>query len=954
MKKNIKRKLLTCFVILQILVISGLPSFAEASVLGYFLGGSTAGGFVGAALKEMGIDSSLTREITESGNVFNSKTWAPQVEITFIGDVRPGGKVKAIANVSGIDNLDSAYYTWYIKRGDSDDVEEWKKLAIIENKKNNSSFNPLEFDQTYNGGNGDGEVSENEWRKHEKDNDGYIASNGGDNNKGRGDQFYYIYDLESGKFYELGKADGKLEGVLCDDGYIPLCMVDDQSGRHPCQPLEIIEGEGSATGGSSNSSSSSGDSESSGEGGSAEFTIEGENVSGVDFNRCIDNGTPRCTSSGTKCPNGGKAYCVPKPDTKTGKIFRALNDACPDDREAIREMWKAGEVVGAGCEDYATGGYLEEFECESEPSEEEDYKPFNGPSFHLFPVESYNEEGEPQPYGMPDGNFDLEAEMKFELNPENNNTVKKIGNVSIKNDEAFVVGLGVKELTWTYQEGDEVGVVVEGTTSTITKHPDGTFQSVFAFMSNGCKPRKKGAYDIEVGQERVTIETSKMDVPALNDCLKNNLVKPGSNESKDLTISMTGPEDVVTNSESNTFEVYAQTITSDADPITPTTLNYNWAISCSQGETQETYEDRVDITKEMSEKLSYGKLKGNNNPHVVFSSFFPEKCFDSGGRGYAYVEAKINGNYKQGRTSFGMSEISFPIQKSGGNITFYSTRVTEDGKIEKIDKICDDERNYALCRFYPGEIIEAEAPIPEGGSASLFSWFLNGQSYTLCNSDLGNICYFPVPNSIGSGMNISFKYSDQGEGTYANKSSSRQTIITKPDAKIKSDNYIVKGYYNYDGESYEDASSKNIVFSGDSLSLEANIPGGNVGNSFKLEWDINGEKINNQASVSFVPKSSTAELKMLYSIPAENKKLLKDKFGIDVYSFANVYSTTTVNLISEESVIAQNKKNTFFATAANNTPAYFFFLLKSFLMISTMLFVSHLIFSFVNHNSRRY
>lgn len=115
--------------------------------------------------------------------------------------------------------------------------------------------------------------------------------------------------------------------------------------------------------------------------------------------------------------------------------------------------------------------------------------------------------------GHEKGDFDLKQEQFWHTNPNDPDT----GNYG-QPDEATVIGLGMNKLSWTYQEGDKVGVVVEGTSmipakssgESIPADPAGTegltdeaypttqgqgdssYKIVWAFSGNGCPPDKLG------------------------------------------------------------------------------------------------------------------------------------------------------------------------------------------------------------------------------------------------------------------------------------------------------------------------------------------------------------------------------------------------------------------------------------------------------------------------------
>lgn len=94
---------------------------------------------------------------------------------------------------------------------------------------------------------------------------------------------------------------------------------------------------------------------------------------------------------------------------------------------------------------------------------------------HLFPETSS---------GAHVGNNDfnsLDYEEFFHTDPNDPDTADT-GN----GDEANVVGLGQNSFSWNYEEGDQVGVVVEGVSMEPTQYKDSTYKIMWAFVNNKC------------------------------------------------------------------------------------------------------------------------------------------------------------------------------------------------------------------------------------------------------------------------------------------------------------------------------------------------------------------------------------------------------------------------------------------------------------------------------------
>ena len=93
---------------------------------------------------------------------------------------------------------------------------------------------------------------------------------------------------------------------------------------------------------------------------------------------------------------------------------------------------------------------------------------------HLFPDTNGNGT-------VGDGKFGSSEEKFWHTDPLGNDTAGT-GN----NDEANVSGLGQYQFTWTYQSGDELGVVVEGISIEPTQYDDSSFKTMWALPKNTC------------------------------------------------------------------------------------------------------------------------------------------------------------------------------------------------------------------------------------------------------------------------------------------------------------------------------------------------------------------------------------------------------------------------------------------------------------------------------------
>jgi len=92
---------------------------------------------------------------------------------------------------------------------------------------------------------------------------------------------------------------------------------------------------------------------------------------------------------------------------------------------------------------------------------------------HLFPDVSEGKVG--------NGSFTLDEEKFWHTDPHDPDTAD-----TGYGDEANVAGLGAVSFSWTYEQGDEVGVAVEGVSNEATQEEDSSYRTMWALSKNTC------------------------------------------------------------------------------------------------------------------------------------------------------------------------------------------------------------------------------------------------------------------------------------------------------------------------------------------------------------------------------------------------------------------------------------------------------------------------------------
>jgi len=246
-----------------------------------------------------------------------------------------------------------------------------------------------------------------------------------------------------------------------------------------------------------------------------------------------------------------------------------------------------------------------------------------GDCFHVFPdTDGAGTTG--------DGRFDLAEESFWGSNPHDPDTSDN-GN----KDEANAVGLGLDSFTWNYLVGDQVGVIVEGTSMVPTQHEDSSYMIMWAFSQNIrpalsseekkkaaelCSPRAEflraddspDAAGCSLGSvTKYTEEVKGYDVCFLeveasagdyDGCLEANLVDPlegGQGKSKKLDLSVSASPENPTNDRKEMIagDILSVNASVSNSSRSSNEIRYDWIVLMSD----DPVDGFVDVTKELSE-----------------------------------------------------------------------------------------------------------------------------------------------------------------------------------------------------------------------------------------------------------------------------------------------------------------------------------------------------------------
>ena len=1007
------------FIILQIIIFTVEPLVVQAGLFG----GTNASGKTRNAINgfleddlNINVQDSL-RPITEGINTVDRKEKMPEVSIRFsTPNPKEGEKITASADVSGLANIGDAYYIWYLRNPNRMNDETRAMVGIQGNGETNMHhilavraqaelyFDPETLDQATNGGDQDGNFYE-EYDRYDgsEDDDGFKAPMGGGNQRDGASNYCYVYDVATGEQFEMAEPGDTSSG--CPSGYVARCLIGDRSSQ--CATLVTeFHGEVNAESGAE----ADADDGTSGTDASTGINFAGQHGSRFrNLSRCLDTSSePSCIDGQLSCMTAdgdwGKnyvyegstdafrtqvptPYCVPK-DQTTGQLWvdpntsgcpQAVYSFCfdgeiwPEDQEGYEMLCgrEFGEdrpnYYGAGCHDYMDGGYIAQpGSCDVETTGDN----------------TCDDDVRMLPPLAGDGNFGIFEEKLYHLNPLTDKTTPHA-----LNDEALVVGLGVKDFTWKYQEGDEIGVIVEGIGNEATKHENATYQTVFALMKPACKDvlQDDGSYIEEIKSKQIEVRVGELKdeesgAEGLNGCIQLNdlYIKPGTSEydALDVTVSSGG-----SSGGSNTQAAIPsglgieKTITATAGQTQggsisqPSDLYYEWDVQC-QGESIKNDEDFKDnITS---------KTKGTNLKNLTLITDFPNgkdedgnengstNCFDENGQGEITITAKINEPRSGGGSNFGQSTTTLSVYDIEDNpLKVYKTEIVDETKYQATSAmLCDEGIDKTVCRVMDNEVIAIKAEEFTSGTDvedGMISWLVDGREYT-CDESISSDCsnesntdtiIIPFTGSDGDFVSVTANMSNISNEKNQKQQVTRVFRITEPSVMITPQgntvNRKVLGVYtDLDDDTYEDESETDFeIEEGETAVFSAMLYPEFLNTNtdgITYEWYIDGELYDTEKTIYYVPDSDTSiSVKVSLNLDEYDRWVQNQVFGVARSDTAAETFNQTIQLNVKENTTVAKGVGGFFATAQHNAPEYILFLLKITFAICIMLFVPSLV-----------
>lgn len=675
-------------------------------------------------------------------------------------------------------------------------------------------------------------------------------------------------------------------------------------------------------------------------------------------------GYPDCNGNVPTCPSGTRARCILK--TKINSTFSYSGDTTD-----INCTSGSAAVGGLKC------------------------------SFHLFPWPDTDlsggiAAGEKNDSG--DGSFGKDEEDFWGTNPNDPDTADN-GN----KDEANVVGLGRDTFTWNYQQGDMLGVVVEGTSMISTKHSDSSSAVMWAFSKNNCDVKDKGSYTETIKGYSVIIPTTAMDVDDVNACLEANLIDPlegGQGTSKKLEVEVTAtPENPVNDETAEKGGDVVSAIASVSNSSRSISeLSYDWKVSISDNPNG----GWQDITADLKNDGLLQNSKGNGLSAIsvalnMQTAFLSPLGLDGDDPLYLKVAPTVSENFSSGVARKGTSDVIVRVSNTTNKIIPYTANAALVGGSYKVSyggAICNDpfianpataaqamqNLNRIACRVMKNEIIGLKFSNEIG--LSDFQWTLNGTPIT-CSANVSSACgngiFFAVAGNPGETYTI--KASAVNTGSGKSVTLARTFQIVEPEVLVESDDQTlawpkyIGTHTDLDGNSFDEYSDIAFeTYGTGSIKLKARFlpdpakfvssdlgPDNTFGTADDLSrriWMIDGTEVPETAPGSLIIDYTPTTPKLpgeVYNVsfdamlvqPTEKRQALKDIWGIDTLASSEIRVSQALQVdVVELEEVAQGPKK-FLAAISSYLPASVLFAFKITLSMALLLFTVGFVFALI-------
>jgi hypothetical protein len=535
-------------------------------------------------------------------------------------------------------------------------------------------------------------------------------------------------------------------------------------------------------------------------------------------------------------------------------------------------------------------------------------------------------------------------------------------------DEADVIGLGQESFTWSYQAGDRVGAVVEGTSMIPIDENNAYFKLMWGHP-DVCDNTKSGL-----------ISEDNCDEPTDFGYGFWATKSPSEEGDEKLKVSLSfSPDEPVADpsDEDNSENIDSDGSISDADKITvassldntsldPSTLYYTWQIQ------KGTVGDE-DSWKELAIADYFDTTTGTKGLGLSSLSFTPKTGALKGGDDIVNFKVTLTVSKSSGSTAGrGRSSVTIPINKKGIKLKFYKVDVNENGKATLGDEICKDGLYKTLCPVVEGQMVAAEVSGSYTSSNSDFSWSINETAYPVPTGLSDSFdewsdtrVFFPITQSEKDTPSVVVTATPKD--SLQPVTGTRLLTVVAPTAFINSSDTSsswLKTYEDADGQTVESSgffeayADTEISYSLDFLpdylfgsdsntTIDWQIDGESISSEefFEDDFDISGLTTEDSSqTIKFTTGSTETSHTLGVTVKkywsTDEKSLIYSTWGITPGSLSDDSSISIETMSSEDTVAAANTPGQILAATGTHLPHYFMYLLRLVLTMAVMFFVS--------------
>jgi len=468
-----------------------------------------------------------------------------------------------------------------------------------------------------------------------------------------------------------------------------------------------------------------------------------------------------------------------------------------------------------------------------------------------------------------DGEFGNNEEACWKLDPTNPDT-----DGDGINDEADVAGLAQSQFVWTFEPGDRVGVIIEGTSTIVINESDRNAYYKIAWAGiDVCDEEEVEGEDKEDLIESdecendddygFTYMATRSAFEKQEELLKSNLIfspqSPQFNvENNEYSDLITVTSNLLQSGANDEFVYYDWDVyycdAGSLDTCTSVAAN-NLTIACGRNDVLGDCANDL-ISNSFAEGIGKSEIRFKLSDNFISSR---------GARDSFYLKVFLRTKKSANDSIVGVSSVDIPIAVDDNKIRFFRTSEQSNGNYGfsgSGDEVCVSGVYDRICPVFPGQILGVVADIDIDGSGGSqvesYSWYLNdipldspftssGSCFFSGGCDLGSTAYVPISGSSQELQKISLKVKKTGGEEIT---SERIISVEKPLALINSNNSSSAWPWVVDDGSASGVVSEDVFVGriGSTLSFSANlIPdylnGRLSENNMSLVWYVNGQEV---------------------------------------------------------------------------------------------------------------